>query len=286
MMLMTFKELLTKYKNLCNSKNKEFSAIKLLIYDYFNLNNTKLYLSLNKCIEESSLKVFTEKANQYIFKDVPVQYIIGYSYFYDQKFIVNPMVLIPRFETEILVEKILQYYDKLDANQNIRILDIGTGSGCIAITLKKYLKNCDVEAVDISEEALVVAKQNALIHHANISFIHSDLFSHLVKDKKYDIIVSNPPYISYDEKISKLVYDNEPHLALFANNNGMYFYERILKEAQGYINKNGLIAFEIGYKQKPLIEPLINEYFPSSEYEFYKDFNKHFRVVLIKNYTR
>lgn len=286
MMFMTFKELLDEYKIICNKENKEFSAIKLLIYDHFNWNNTELYLKYDEEIEASSLKEFKEKAYQYIFEDIPVQYIMGYSYFYNQKFTVSPAVLIPRFETEILVEKILQYYNEYYINQFVKILDIGTGSGCIAITLKNNIVNSYVEAVDISKEALMVAKQNALHHNADVCFIQSDLFSQLEKDKKYDIIVSNPPYIPYDEKLERIVYNNEPHLALFADNDGMYFYEHILREAENFLQENGLIVFEIGYQQKVLIETLINKYFPKSEYEFYQDFNNHFRVVFIKNYTR
>ena len=165
--------------------------------------------------------------------------------FYGFNFIVNENVLIPRFETEELVEKTIKYCDNY-FNKQIGILDIGTGSGCIAIALSKNL-NSNVDAVDISEKALEVAKKNNERNNSNVNLFRSNIFENI--NKKYDLIISNPPYISYDEEIMDIVKNNEPNIALYADNNGLYFYEEILKNANNYLNKKSMIAFEIGESQ-------------------------------------
>ena len=146
-----------------------------------------------------------------------VQYIIGNACFYGYDFKVNKNTLIPRFETELLVEKTINYINKY-FDSNVSVLDIGTGSGCIAITLNKEI-NSRVTAVDISKEALDVAKINSINNDADVNFIISDVFSNI--NDKYDVIISNPPYIGFDEKIMDVVYNNEPHLALYASMNGL-----------------------------------------------------------------
>ena len=156
-------------------------------------------------------------------KNIPVQYIVGEVDFYGNIFKINNNVLIPRFETEQLVELTIEYInDKF--NRNVNILDIGTGSGCIAITLKKNI-DCNVDAVDISLEAIKVAKDNAKLNNVDINIFKSDILNNV--DNKYDVIISNPPYISYDEEIMDIVKNNEPKTALYASNDGLYFYEEI-----------------------------------------------------------
>ena len=145
---------------------------------------------------------------------IPVQYIVGNTNFYGYDFKVNRNTLIPRFETELLVEKTYNYIKKYFNKDNIKILDIGTGSGCIAITLNKLLNSCDITGIDISSEALEVAKENNISNNTNVKFIESDIFSNI--SDKYDVIISNPPYISYgDTEVMDIVKNNEPHLALF-----------------------------------------------------------------------
>lgn len=174
---------------------------------------------------------------------LPVQYIIGNVDFYGITLKVNEDVLIPRFETEELVSKVIQYSSHF---RNPSIVDIGTGSGAIAITLKKKLTS-SVTATDISKKALNVAKENALGNNVSINFKEGNLLEPLTE--KYDIVVSNPPYIAYDEEIMDVVKNNEPHLALYAPNNGIYYYEEILKNIKKYLNDKYLIAFEIGESQ-------------------------------------
>ena len=212
-------------------------------------------------------------------KGTPVQYIVGNVNFYGYDFKVNKNTLIPRFETELLVEKTYNYIKKYFDTNNIRILDIGTGTGCIAITLNKLL-NCDVHASDISKEALEVAKENNRINNANVNFIVSDVFENI--NCKYDVIISNPPYISYDEEIMDIVKNNEPNLALYAPNEGLYFYEEILKNVHKYINNNGLIAFEIGYNQGEKIRKLSEKYLKKYDFEIKKDMTGKDRMVFIR----
>lgn len=209
----------------------------------------------------------------------PVQYIVGSMDFYGYEFIINSDVLIPRFETEELVNRTINYSKKLAIKQP-KILDIGTGSGCIAITLAKEVDDASVTAIDISKKALEVAKDNAIKLSADIEFIESDLFSNV--NSKYNIIISNPPYIDYDETIDDVVRNNEPHLALFASNNGLYYYEQILKKAKGYLLKPALISFEIGEKQGKIICDLAKQYFPNSKVTLEKDLQRKDRFVFIE----
>ncbi len=207
----------------------------------------------------------------------PVQYIVGNVSFYGNIIDVDKRVLIPRFETEELVENTVKYIKKYNYKS---IVDIGTGSGCIAITLKKFFPEILVDAVDISKDALEVAKKNANKNNANINFYEGNLLEPL--SKKYDVIISNPPYIAYDEEIMDIVKNNEPHIALYASNNGLYYYEEILKNVYKYINNNGLIAFEIGYSQGEKIKKLASKYLNKYDFEIKKDMTGKDRMVFIR----
>lgn len=211
----------------------------------------------------------------------PVQYIVGDVDFYGNIIKVNKNVLIPRRETEELVEKTIEYIKKLFPNQNISMLDIGTGSGCIPITLKKHFPNSNISAVDISEDALKVAVDNSLSNNVNINFIQSNLFENV--SGKYHCIISNPPYIKEDEEIMDIVKNNEPHLALYAPNEGLYFYEEILKEANKYLEDQFIIAFEIGETQGEDILAIAGKYFPTSKLLLEKDLQHLDRFVFIIN---
>lgn len=207
----------------------------------------------------------------------PIQYVIGNVDFYNSIINVNENVLIPRFETELLVDKLIKYSkDKFD--NKIEILDMCTGSGCIAISLKKEL-NCNVDAVDISNDALIVARKNSDINKVKVNFIESDLFDNI--DKKYNIIVSNPPYISYDEDIMDIVKNNEPNIALYADDNGLYFYKRIINGINKYLLDNYIIAFEIGMNQADDIVEMINNNLSNVEVKVEKDYNNRDRFIFI-----
>lgn len=212
-------------------------------------------------------------------KGEPVQYIVGNVDFYGNKINVNKNVLIPRFETEELVEKTINYIKKY-FDKKIDIVDLGTGSGCIAITLKKEI-NCNMDAVDISSNALSVARENAKINNVDINFYEGDMLKPL--NKKYDVIISNPPYISYNEKIMDIVESNEPHLALYAEDNGLYFYNKILESASKYLKDKSLLAFEIGYTQGREIVSTAEKCFPQAKILLEKDLQNRDRFIFILN---
>ena len=178
---------------------------------------------LKKYLKDKTLDEGIELLN----KGIPVQYIVGNVDFYGYNFKVNENVLIPRFETEELVEKTIKYINKY-FNKKVDILDLGTGSGCIAITLKKEL-DCNVDAVDISPKALEIAKLNAKNNNVDITFYEGDMLNPI--NKTYDVIISNPPYIAYNEEIMEIVKNNEPHTALYAEDNVLKYYKDIISNA-------------------------------------------------------
>lgn len=230
---------------------------------------------LKKYLKDKTLEEGIELLN----KGIPVQYIVGNVDFYGYNFKVNENVLIPRFETEELVEKTIKYINKY-LNKKVDILDLGTGSGCIAITLKKEL-DCNVDAVDISPEALKIAKINAKNNDAFITFYEGDMLNPV--SKKYDVIISNPPYIAYDEEIMEIVKNNEPHTALYAEDNGLKYYKDIISNANKYLKEKSIIAFEIGEKQGNLILEYAKNYFKDSIITVEKDMQNRDRFVFIIN---
>lgn len=211
----------------------------------------------------------------------PVQYIVGNVDFYGYILNVNKDVLIPRRETEELVEEVIK---RSKLFNNPTIIDIGTGSGAIAISLLKEL-NCHVYASDISNKALMVAKENAIKNNANITFLQGDMLKPFIDKKiKVDIIVSNPPYIKENEEIEDIVKNNEPNIALYAKNNGLEFYESILKDANRVLKEKYLIAFEIGKTQGNDIKLLAHKYLGNVKVEIKKDLSLNDRFIFVYNY--
>lgn len=240
---------------------------------YNNIGGLMTDIEYLKKYYKGDINVAINKLNE----GLPVQYIVGEVDFYGHLFKVNENVLIPRFETEQLVELTIDYIKKL-FDKVVDIVDLGTGSGCIAITLKKEL-DCNIDAVDISSKALEIARINAKNNGTDVHFYLGDMLKPL--NKRYDVIISNPPYISYDEKIMDIVKNNEPALALYADNNGLYFYEEILKNCKNYLNKRFIIAFEIGYKQAEDIKKLALKYLDNVRVIIKKDLNKLDRFIFI-----
>ena len=193
-------------------------------------------------------------------KEIPLQYLLGKTQFYGLEFEVNENVLIPRQETEELVDWIIQSQQSAVSSQQLSILDIGTGSGCIAISLAKNIPNAQVFAIDVSEKALATAQKNAVKNAVNVTFIHKNILETADLGKEFDIIVSNPPYVRNLEKeeIRKNVLDYEPHLALFVeDDNALIFYRKIAELAQKNLSPNGQLFFEINqYLGKEMIEML------------------------------
>ena len=196
----------------------------------------------------------------------PVQYLIGEIEFLNTIINVDERVLIPRFETEYLVDKTIKYAKSM-FNKKIDIIDLGTGSGCIAISLAKNLL-ANITALDIDDNTLDLAKQNAILNNVSVKFIKKDMTSKL--ENKYDIIISNPPYIPYDGFVQEKVKKYEPNIALFAEDEGLYFYKKILENHLGNLNKPGLIAFEIGDNKIDELNNIMQQY-PALKYKFEND---------------
>ena len=234
----------------------------------FSRPESEELVKVSKNIEEDYKKLL---------EGYPIQYLIGYVDFYGYKIYVNENVLIPRYETEYLVQKTINYSKKI-FNDKLDILDLGTGSGAISIVLGREL-NSIVTGVDISEDALNVAKKNAIENKVSINFIKSNMLDSV--EGKYDIVVSNPPYIDIDEKIMDSVKKYEPHLALYAKDNGLYFYKNILSNIKPYLKERFIIAFEIGWWQGNLIKDIATEYFKDSKIIIEKDLTNRDRYVFI-----
>ena len=212
---------------------------------------------------------------------IPIQYIIGTTHFYGLEFIVDENVLIPRPETEELVDWIVKLNSKLSKKKNLKILDIGTGSGCIAVSLAKNIPNSEVFAIDVSEKALAIAKKNAILNKVLVTFLHKNILETKNLSRKFDIIVSNPPYVRNLEKaeIKPNVLDNEPHLALFVpDNDPLIFYKKIAELAAANLNPNGQLFFEINqYLGKETQELL--EYIGLKNIELRKDIYGNDRMI-------
>ena len=237
---------------------------------------------LKKYIKEKNLdNNYYNNCLKVLAKGIPIQYIIGEVNFYGYNFKVNNKVLIPRYETELLVDLSIKKIKNLFKNKNINILDLGTGTGCIAITLKKELSSSSVDALDISKEALDIAKKNAKINNVNINFICQDMTTY--NKNKYDVIISNPPYIAYDEEIMDIVKNNEPHEALYAENNGLYFYEKIIENIPKITKDKYLICFEIGCNQGENILNIAKNHLKNIEISIEKDYSNLDRFIFITN---
>ncbi|MCI7333107.1 MAG: peptide chain release factor N(5)-glutamine methyltransferase [Mollicutes bacterium] len=243
--------------------------------------NKIMSLGFSRPESEELVKVSKNIEEDYkkLLEGYPIQYLIGYVDFYGYKIYVNENVLIPRYETEYLVQKTINYSKKI-FNDKLDILDLGTGSGAISIVLGREL-NSIVTGVDISEDALNVAKKNAIENKVSINFIKSNMLDSV--EGKYDIVVSNPPYIDIDEKIMDSVKKYEPHLALYAKDNGLYFYKNILSNIKPYLKERFIIAFEIGWWQGSLIEKIAQEYFENSNILIEKDLTNRDRYIFIIN---
>ncbi|MFA5067469.1 MAG: peptide chain release factor N(5)-glutamine methyltransferase [Candidatus Izemoplasmatales bacterium] len=276
----SYEATLREGKKLARRQDKETSAVEMLFLHFSGLKPTELYLKFNEEMPEAAIAQFMDGLDRYICHDCPVQYIIGETLFFGYPITVNESVLIPRFETEELVEKVLELADGLFPFQPVKILDLCTGSGCIAIALKKELPNAIVFASDISQEALAVAKKNATELQADISFFQGDLFESL-QGETFDIIVANPPYIPETEKVAKIILDYEPHLALFGGRDGLDFYDRILQEAPKYLKHPGFMAFEHAYHAASKIRGWGQKAFPSAKIYTEQDMQGKDRMTFI-----
>lgn len=235
------------------------SFFYLILEEKKQLKRIDLALHPDLVFSEEEIGVWNAVLEQ-LKQEIPIQYLLGKTSFYGLDFEVNAAVLIPRPETEELVEWILESQKSKPESQKVKILDIGTGSGCIAISLAKNLPDATVFALDVSEEALATAKKNAKNNSVNVTFIHQNILETEDLLQQFDIIVSNPPYVRNLEKeeIKKNVLENEPHLALFvADNDALVFYKKIAQLAQKNLLPNGQLYFEINqYLGKEMVNLL------------------------------
>lgn len=230
------------------------------------------YKLLKQKYPDTIKKVLKKVKNNY-----PVQYLIGDVEFYDTIINVNKHVLIPRFETELLIEKSMKKIIEINL-KNPKIIDLGTGSGCIAIALKKHL-TCEITAVDKSKKALQLAKENADLNKVQIKFMKEDMTK--VDFNSYDIVISNPPYVGNKEKVGKET-KYEPQNAIFAKENGIYFYRKILESIKKCKTKPKLIAFEIGMKQGIFLKEFQQKLLPNYKITIEKDYNNRDRFVFLE----
>ena len=271
---MTIEELIVYGKKYTSS-----TKAKMLLANFLEVNPLELLTILDKVVEEDNINLY-KKSLEALKENRPIQYVIGHVNFYGLQFKVNENVLIPRFETEELVENIKNYLKKKNLT-NPKILDLGCGSGVIGLTLKHFFPDSDVTLVDISEDALKVAKENASNLNLDVNFLKSDWFSNIPLDK-YDVIVSNPPYIKTNEEIEEIVKNNEPALALYGGADGLDCYRKILKDINKYLKDDYLIAFEIGYLEGDSLKELINNTIPNSKVTIKKDLSNKDRMLFVE----
>lgn len=278
---MKIEELLRYGKEKLEKQKVEDASIisRILMQYVLKIDRNKLIINKNDNVDinkENEYKEYIEK----IIKGKPVQYITNNQEFMKLNFYVDENVLIPQPDTEILVEEVIK---SIDIKENIEILDMCTGSGCIGISLAKNIENTKVTLVDISKEAIEIAKKNAIQNGVEnkVTFIQSDMFENV--KGKFDIIVSNPPYIKTDiiQTLDKQV-QNEPHIALDGGEDGLDFYKILINEAHKYLKKDGKIFLEIGYDQKQEIESLAKQSKHYKKIETIKDLSQNDRVIILE----
>ena len=267
---MKLEQFIRKEQQNALSLGKEESAVVIYLMHILNYSSSELFLHMSDKVTPFVLEKFEKEFSLYLYENKPIQYIVGYQTFYGYDFLVDDRVLIPRFETEELVENILKLYDEYFDGQKVKVCDIGTGSGAIGITLAKEEPNMDVCITDISFDALEVAKANNSRLNANVTILQGDMVKPLY-GMKFDIIVSNPPYIPDSEEVQSLVVDNEPNIALFGGNDGLKFYRIIIEDAKKIAKEKFVMGFEHGYDKNEAIEALIKKEFPNAKVIHKKD---------------
>lgn len=267
---MKYKDYLKYWQDIASEKGFEESAILLLLLYEAKLTSSELYMKMDDEIDKKISDNFETDVKKYLDDNIPVQYIIGEACFYGYDFNVNNDVLIPRPETEELVENILFLYDDYFKGKDIDVVDIGTGSGCISVTLAAEESHMHLKATDISGRALNVARSNAKKMNVNIDFKEGNMLEPVMNDK-FDILVSNPPYIPETEVVDPLVKDNEPNVALFGGNDGLKFFHIILENAPKIMKEKCILAFEHGYNKTQEIEAICKKYFPDANIYTKKD---------------
>lgn len=251
---------------------------KILLASVMNHDTLEMINYLNQKLTSEQEELYKKLVDSRC-KNIPVQYLTNSVNFYGLELYVDKSVLIPRFETEELVENTIKLLN--ERFENPKILDLCCGSGAIALALKSKIRTSQVTMSDISKDALEVAEKNKNSLNLDVKIIESDLFQNI--NTKFDCIISNPPYIKDNEEIEEIVKNNEPHIALYGGSDGLDYYRRILKDIKNYLNTNFLIAFEIGESEKDEIVSLIKENIENIEIITKKDLSNKDRMIFVYN---
>ena len=269
---MRVEDLLIYGKSHCNSTHA-----KILLAELLEKNPLELLLYLDDIVSEEKVNLYKQEIKA-LEEGKPLQYVLGYVNFYGTKFKIDERCLIPRFETEELVEQTIIKIKKYFSNP-IDIIDLGCGSGVIGLSLEKKVSTNTIDLVDISKEALELTKENINYLNSKANTIESDFFNKI--DKKYDVIISNPPYIKEKEEIEQIVKDNEPSIALYGGEDGLDCYKKILENITPHMKERCLIAFEIGCEQGEEISSIAKEYLDDIKIEIKKDLQNRDRMLFI-----
>lgn len=272
----SFKDKLTEAIQLAKNKGFEQSRAEWLMLDLFGWSRTDYLMHMYDEMNEAEEAKFLLAVERMLLGE-PIQYIVGFQMFYGLQFQVNAHCLIPRPETEEVMLHFLEH-----VKDEATVVDIGTGSGALAVSLKKLNPKLNVIATDVVQETLDLAKDNAYHHNADIEFLHGDALKPLIKNNiKVDGLISNPPYIDYEEvhNMADTVVKYEPHVALFAKNKGYAIYESILNDLPKVLNEDAYVTFEIGYNQGEILKELILKKYPNLSVNVIKDINGIDRIV-------
>lgn len=278
----SYREVLKQAQERMIEANRGEQAALLYLLELTNMESHNLYMEYEEEMANELIEQYEAGIKQLV-EGKPLDHILGYTWFYGYKMKVNQDVLIPRPETEELVANILAAYDEHFSNDTSTVLiDVGTGSGAIAISLKKEEPKLHVIASDISQEAIMVANENASHNDATVCFCVGDMLEPFIdRDVKVDILISNPPYIPKEEIMEDSVVNYEPHVALFGGEDGLKFYRIIFEHAPKILNKKAMMAFEIGYDQKDSLIALASTYYPEAKIEVQKDINGKDRMLFL-----
>lgn len=274
---MTYKELMSNATELLGASNVYTGFARVLMLELMNEKDMDMYALIDESADASFSADYDAKIDL-LCQDIPLGHVLGYEWFYGYKIGVNEDVLIPRGETEELVGYVLADVDEYFSG-DLTIADVACGSGAIGIALSKEL-NVPVYASDISEAALVVAKQNAVSNEADVEFRLGDMLEPMF-DLKLDVLVCNPPYIKNTEHIQSSVLSNEPHVALFGGDDGLFFYRRVFENASKVMKERSMMAFEIGFDIGEAVVSLARSFFPSAEIVLKQDINGLDRMVFV-----
>lgn len=278
----SYREVLHKAKQEMEEAGRGEQAALFYLLELTNKEAHNLYMEYEEAMPLDIQEAY-EAGIQRLVAGEPLGHVLGFEWFYGYRFKVNEHVLIPRPETEELVANVLAAYDERYADkENVMAVDIGTGSGAIAISLKKEEPNIHVMASDICEDAVMVARENAETNEAIVSFMVGDMLQPLIeRNLKVDILISNPPYIPQEEVMEDSVVNYEPHVALFGGEDGLKFYRVIFEYAPQVLHEHGMMAFEMGYNQGEALSKEAKKYFPDAKIEVIKDMNGKDRMLFV-----